>query len=83
MRRREFIWLLGGTASLWPLSAPAQQSDAMRHIGVLMSIAENDPEAQSRVAALREGLERLGWIEGRNLIVASSTQHHLPTSATN
>ena len=66
MKRREFIAALGGVAA-WPLAARAQQTGAVRHIGVLMSIAENDPEAQSRVAALREGLEKLGWMEGRNL----------------
>src|SRR5579864_362747 len=66
MRRRE-VFPLFIAAAAWPLAARAQQTGAVRHIGVLMSIAENDPEAQSRVAALREGLEKLGWMEGRNL----------------
>jgi putative tryptophan/tyrosine transport system substrate-binding protein len=67
MRRREFITLLGGTAAAWPLAAHAQQGERMRRIGVLMSFAAGDPEAQLRVAALEKGLRDLGWVEGRNL----------------
>jgi hypothetical protein len=59
MKRREFISLLGGAAA-WPLAAWAQQSERMRRIGVLMSLAETDPEAQARVAAFRKGLQTLG-----------------------
>jgi len=67
MRRREFITLLGGTVLAWPLDARAQQPDQMRQIGVLMNIAVSDPEGQSRVAAFRQGLQELGWNEGRNV----------------
>jgi putative ABC transport system substrate-binding protein len=67
MRRREFMSLLGGTAAAWPLGARAQQPDRVRHIGVLMSVAEADPEAQARVAAFQQGLQQLGWIVGRNV----------------
>jgi putative tryptophan/tyrosine transport system substrate-binding protein len=49
----------------WPLAARAQQPERMRRIGVLMSFAESDPEAQARVAAFREGLQKLGWTDGR------------------
>jgi putative tryptophan/tyrosine transport system substrate-binding protein len=66
VRRREFITLLGGAAVAWPLAARAQQPE-MRRIGVLMSLAESDPEAQARVAAFRKGLQTLGWAEGRNV----------------
>jgi putative tryptophan/tyrosine transport system substrate-binding protein len=66
MRRREFITLLGGAAAMWPLPLSAQQADRMRRVGVLMSLAESDPQAQARVAAFREGLEKLGWTEDRN-----------------
>src|SRR3979490_2291463 len=66
MRRREFITLLGGAVS-WPLAARAQQPDRVRRIGVLMGYAENDSEAQVWVAAFREGLQKLGWTEGRNI----------------
>jgi putative ABC transport system substrate-binding protein len=65
MKRREFLGVLGGAAS-WPLAARAQQSDRVRRIGVLMGYAESDKEAQAWVAAFREGLQKLGWAEGRN-----------------
>ena len=64
--RREFITLLGGAAA-WPLAARAQQADRMRLIGVLMAYAENDAEGQAWVATFREGLQKLGWAEGRNI----------------
>src|SRR6516165_2709254 len=67
MKRREFITLLGGAAAVCPLAARAQQPAQVRRIGVLMPLAENDPVGQARIAALREGLEKLGWIEGRNI----------------
>jgi putative ABC transport system substrate-binding protein len=67
MRRREFIALIGGAAASWPLAARAQQVAAMRRVGALMNISENDPEARGLVAAFREGLAQLGWVDGRNL----------------
>jgi putative ABC transport system substrate-binding protein len=66
MNRREFITLLGGAAA-WPAVARAQQTDRLRRIGVLMPLAADDPVGQARIVALREGLEKLGWIEGRNI----------------
>src|SRR5262245_14732369 len=66
MRRREFITLIGGAAA-WPLVARAQQGERIRRIGVLSGSAPDDPDAQARLAALRQGLQQLGWIEGRNL----------------
>src|SRR5215469_6631048 len=65
MRRREFITLFSGAAA-WPLAARAQQPDRMRRIGVLMGYPENDLEGPAFFAAFREGLEKLGWTEGRN-----------------
>ena len=67
MQRREFITLLGGTAAAWPLAARAQQPNRMRRIGVLVGWAENDPDIQVQLAVFRQGLERLGWTEGRNV----------------
>ena len=66
MRRREFIAGLGSTAA-WPFAARAQQGDRVRRIGVLIS--GDEPQAQARVAALAEGLEKLGWIDGRNISI--------------
>jgi putative tryptophan/tyrosine transport system substrate-binding protein len=67
MRRREFITLLGGTVVAWPLAAHAQQTGAVRLIGVLMGYAESDAAAQSWIAAFRDALAKLGWMEGSNL----------------
>jgi putative tryptophan/tyrosine transport system substrate-binding protein len=67
MRRREFITLLGGAAATWPLVARAQQGERVRRVGVLMNNAEDDPEGQARAAAFRQGLQALGWAEGKNL----------------
>jgi putative ABC transport system substrate-binding protein len=66
MQRREFITLLGGAAAL-PLAARAQQGDRMRRIGVLVPASSNDSESQTRLKALREGLEQFGWSDGRNI----------------
>ena len=69
MKRRAFILALGGAAASWPLAARAQQSGRVRRIGVLMSTNQNDPVAQARVAAFREGLAQFGWNEGGNLAI--------------
>jgi putative tryptophan/tyrosine transport system substrate-binding protein len=66
MKRREFITLVGGAAT-FPLAARAQQPERIRRIGVLMAHAESDPEGQAFVAAFREVLQKLGWVEGRNV----------------
>jgi putative ABC transport system substrate-binding protein len=66
MRRREFILLIGGAAATWPLAARAQEPSGVRRIGVLMNISD-DPEGKARLAAFRQSLEQLGWIDGRNV----------------
>ena len=66
MKRRDFIALLGGAAAAWPLTARTQQNEALRRIGVLMSGA-NDPEGNDRFTAFQQGLQQLGWVEGRNV----------------
>jgi putative tryptophan/tyrosine transport system substrate-binding protein len=65
MRRREFTRLLGATV-MWSVASSAQQTERVRRIGVLTSAAESDQEGQSSIAAFREGLRKLGWVEGRN-----------------
>src|SRR5262249_25505991 len=65
-RRRAFITLLGSAATAWPLAARAQQAERVRRIGLLMGAAD-DPGGQSRVTALKQGLQDLGWTEGRNI----------------
>jgi putative tryptophan/tyrosine transport system substrate-binding protein len=67
IRRREFIVTLGGAAAAWPLAARAQQTDRVRRIAALMSMAADDPEAEPRVAAFESGLRELGWLDGHNL----------------
>src|SRR5450755_3608231 len=66
MRRREFITLLGGAAA-WPLAARAQEPERVRRIGVLMASAADDSESQARIAAFLQGLQQLGWADGRNV----------------
>src|SRR5262245_30207815 len=66
MRRRAFISLLGATVT-WPHSGIAQLTDKMRRIAMLSGISSTDPEVKVRVAALRQGLEVLGWMQNRNI----------------
>jgi len=66
MRRREFITLLG-VAATRPALAQAQQGERARHIGVLMGLAADDPEAQDRIGAFEQALQDLGWTQGQNL----------------
>jgi putative ABC transport system substrate-binding protein len=65
LKRREFMTLMAAAA--WPLGVWAQQSDRVRRIGVLVALLESDPEAQRRMSVLRDGLEKLGWNDGRNV----------------
>ena len=71
MRRRNFITLLGAAAT-WPLAARAQQAERVRRIGALFGGATD--RAQSVIAAFRERLAMLGWIEGATCgwIIAST-----------
>src|SRR3974377_653422 len=65
MRRREFIIVLGGAATL-PLTARGERPERMR-IGVLMNTSADDPEGQARIAAFHQGLQEWGWTLGRNV----------------
>jgi len=66
VRRREFVTLVGGAAMVWPFSARAQQSDRMRRIGFLIGVAD-DANSRAMYEAFRQGLQQLGWIDGRNV----------------
>jgi len=69
VKRRDFITLLGGAAATWwPLTAGAQQADRVRLLAAMMGgrNADTDPEGRAWFAAFRQGLQELGWVEGRN-----------------
>jgi putative ABC transport system substrate-binding protein len=66
VNRREFITLLGGAAAC-PLAARAQQAERVRRIGVLLSLSADDPQGQARLMAFVQGLQQLGWTDGRNM----------------
>jgi putative ABC transport system substrate-binding protein len=65
MRRREFITLLSGAAATWPLAAWGQQSEHMRHVGVLM--AADNADQRASYAAFLQALQQLGWVDGHNV----------------
>ena len=67
--RREFIAALGGATVVWPLAARAQQGEGLRRIGLLQGLTADDPVAQANNAAFVQGLQQLGWTDGRNLHV--------------
>jgi putative ABC transport system substrate-binding protein len=69
VKRRDFITLIGAAAAAWPVAALAQQGDRMRRLGILMAGAESDPQYQADVAVFREGLQKLGWVDGQNIRV--------------
>jgi putative tryptophan/tyrosine transport system substrate-binding protein len=69
VRRREFITLLGGAAAAWPLATRAQQVERTRRVGVLSSLAEQDPESVARRAVFEQALQALSWNIGRNLLI--------------
>ncbi len=67
MRRRDFLGLVGSATAAWPLAAVAQQSDRVRSVGMLMNRTADDPQGQLQLAAFQEGLQQLGWSNGRNV----------------
>ena len=71
MQRRALITLLGGAAAAWPLAARGQQKERMRRVGVLMNLAAQDGEGQTRVGTFLSALSELGWTD-------LSSSSHLP-----
>jgi putative ABC transport system substrate-binding protein len=67
VKRRDFITLPGGAVAAWPLAASAQQGDGVRRVGVLITLAGDDPEAQARIGAFLQGMQEFGWTLGRNV----------------
>jgi putative tryptophan/tyrosine transport system substrate-binding protein len=67
--RREFITVLGGAAAAWPPAVRAQQSEKLRRVGVLHTLAADDVIAQARNGAFLQGLQQTGWTIGRNVQV--------------
>lgn len=59
--------MIAGSALTWPVAAGGQQAERVRRVGIFFGIAENDPDVQVRFAAFRQGLQQLGWVEGRNV----------------
>ena len=69
LKRRQFITLIGGAATAWPLAAGAQQRERMRRVGAIMTLAADDAEGQARLGAFLQGLQQTGWVIGRNVSV--------------
>jgi putative ABC transport system substrate-binding protein len=67
MRRRDFITAVAASTLAWPLAAGAQQREKMRRVGVLMTLAADDPEGLARVTAFAQRLQELGWRDGRDV----------------
>jgi putative tryptophan/tyrosine transport system substrate-binding protein len=67
MRRRDFIKVIAGSATAWPLAARAQQPDRIRRIGVFMNLAADDPQSSKEISAFLDGLRERGWAPGSSL----------------
>src|SRR5262249_35612777 len=80
VKRRAFITLLGGAAA-WSVSARAQQPDRMRRIGILMSVAADDPIGRARFTAFQKGLQQLGWAGRRNVRLETRWSEGKPAEA--
>jgi putative tryptophan/tyrosine transport system substrate-binding protein len=69
LRRRDFIALFGGAVAAWPLAARAQDRERMRRIGVLSPATETDPTDRRLLEVFRQALQKLGWIDGRTVLI--------------
>src|SRR6516162_3621411 len=63
IERRKFLATLGGAAVAWPVAVRAQQTERMRRIVFLHSLAKDDPFIKARIAAFQQRLEALGWTQ--------------------
>src|SRR5436305_177342 len=78
LQRRKLMALLAGAAATWPMAARAQQAGAPPRIGYVFTGSDVDPVSQGFLAAFREGLQKLGWIDGRNLHIDSRSGANSP-----
>ena len=69
MKRREFITLLGGAATAWPLAAQAQQPNRLPRIGFLATGSLELPATRASLNAFRQGLRELGYFDGQNIVI--------------
>src|SRR4051794_11545999 len=70
MRRRQFIGMVLSTAASWPLPLGAQQGGAaVKRIGVLVGMADGDPDARKYLEVFRGALQAFGWRDGQNIQV--------------
>ena len=76
----EFITFLSSVAAAWPLAARAQQPGQVQRVGILMGQAADDPDGKARVAAFVQGLEQLGWTDGRNVRIDIRGLEAMPTA---
>jgi ABC-type uncharacterized transport system substrate-binding protein len=67
MRRRDFITVLGGAATVWPFAARGQQSERVRRVGVLMAVAKSDADVRKGITIFQQRLQELGWTDGQNV----------------
>jgi putative ABC transport system substrate-binding protein len=71
LRRRQFLGVLGGAATVWPRATRAQQQpEGVRQVGVLLPFSETDAESRGHLDIFRKRLQELGWTENRNLRIA-------------
>jgi putative ABC transport system substrate-binding protein len=73
VKRREFITLVGGMATAWPLGARAQQPAKVPRIGFLITAPLANPQIQAILEAFRQGLRELGYQEGQNIVIEYRT----------
>ena len=69
MRRRELLCSIASAAIMWAGPILAQPVDQVRRIGILEAYEEADPEGRAQISAFRDELSKLGWVEGRNVVI--------------